>query len=241
MEFGKKFALQRKVMKLRAREGISLKQAWKRVLAGKKAKKGRRSGPCRSPLRIRDHKTGLCRPKKNLGPSLEQLQLLAVNSGVPITKKLASGQYGRSPVRRAILKARLTRAGVNYAMPPEPVLQPLLAPQAPDQAFRDYMAGGHLAMDFGLKKCKGNQYRSPSRRCRSKLSRPCLHADMVRDRKTLLCRPKQGSTINLLGLQGIAVNNNISITKKLKSGIYGNSPASKRTLKSRLTRAGIAY
>jgi hypothetical protein len=39
MEFGKKYALQRKVMKLSYKEGITLKQAWKKVKAGKKAKK----------------------------------------------------------------------------------------------------------------------------------------------------------------------------------------------------------
>ena len=38
MEFGKKYALQRKVMKLMYKEGITLKQAWKKVKAGKKSK-----------------------------------------------------------------------------------------------------------------------------------------------------------------------------------------------------------
>lgn len=248
MEFGK-YALQRKVMKLKGREGISLKQAWKKVLSGKKSnkkrgKKSHRTGPCRSPLSIRDRRTGLCRRKKNLGPSLPALQQLAVAAGVPTTKKLANGSYGSSPVKRAVLKARLTKAGINYNLGAAS-LQPLVAPSGPPPSALPVPSfAGTTPFGFSLKACKRNQYRSPDGRCRLRYTRPCLHPGQVRDRKSLLCRSKKGPTgsqPNLKKLQDIAKSNDISFTKKLASGVFGASPVSSRTLKARLTRAGIAY
>ncbi len=53
MEFGKRnYALQRKVMKLRKKDGISLKKAWAKVLRGRKAlKRSPKRSPKRAPKR----------------------------------------------------------------------------------------------------------------------------------------------------------------------------------------------
>ena len=252
MEFGKKYALQRRVMKLRAREGLTLKQAWKKVLGGKKkGKKGKgksyRTGPCRSPLNIRDKRTHQCRRKKNLGPSLAQLQQLALSSGVPVTKKLANGMYGRSPVKRAVLKARLTKAGVNYGQAVA-VLQPLVSPSPPPASALPMPTFGNpfgnssaFGFGLGLKKCVRRQYRSPGGRCRKRASRPCLHPGMIRNKKTLKCNVSRKLEPTLQQLQQLALRNNLPVTKKNLDGLFGKAPVSKRSLKSRLTRAGVPY
>ena len=114
MDFGaKQYALQRKVMKLRAKEGISLKKAWARVKAAMKSKKQKKKSPKKkSPKKKPAKKTKKSKGAK--GPSLGQLQGFASNANIPFTKKLVGGGYGKSPLTRTALKYRLTRNGVDW-------------------------------------------------------------------------------------------------------------------------------
>jgi len=108
-------------------------------------------------------------------------------------------------------------------------------------------------LSFGRKKCKKNQYMSPSGRCRLKKNRPCAHSGHSRSPKTLKCRPKKFSIDSVTGrrvysgrtllqLQLIAVANGVDFNKKRKDGKgYTQTPLKKAALKTRLSRAGIKY
>jgi len=120
MDFGaKQYAIQRRVMKLRAKEGISLKKAWARVKAAMKQKK-------KSPKKKPAKKTK--KSKRDKGPSLGQLQGFASDANISFTKKLVGGGYGKSPLTKTALKYRLTKNGVDWrnASPGSNFLSPIL-------------------------------------------------------------------------------------------------------------------
>jgi hypothetical protein len=82
----------------------------------------RKNRPCKNPNNLRNPKTLKCRSKKGMGPSLAVLQNLALTSMVPIYKKLKDGSYSlKTAVSRAVLKVRLTKAGVNWRLLPNAV------------------------------------------------------------------------------------------------------------------------
>jgi len=95
---------------------------------GKKCNSGQRrlskakggSGRCRAkrayPCKKQDYtrnSSNKCRLSPRREVSLKYLQNLA-GARVPIGKRLSNGTYGRSPVSKRALKARLTSAGIKY-------------------------------------------------------------------------------------------------------------------------------
>lgn len=88
----------------------------RRKKAAPKRKKCNSRGPCKSPLSTRDTRTHCCRRKKNLGPTMDELQQLAESYGVSIRREPAyEGQKKPAKLKKSGLKGRLTRRGIDYA------------------------------------------------------------------------------------------------------------------------------